>query len=60
MDADPPVGLSIAMNGERLVRRGTDKGNRPARDNLATEMVSWPSASRTPRRKNAASRSSNL
>jgi len=30
MDADTPVGLSIAMHGERLVRRGTDKCNRPA------------------------------
>ena len=37
-NTDPPVNLSIAMAGERLVRRGTGKGNRPARDDAAAKI----------------------
>ena len=38
VDTDPPVGLLIAMNGERLVRRGADKSDRSPRDYAATEV----------------------
>jgi len=37
-NTDPPVSLSIAMRGERLVRCGTGKGNRPARDDAAAKI----------------------
>jgi len=38
VDTDPPVRLSIATNGELLVRRGTDKSDRPPRDDAAAEI----------------------
>jgi len=37
-NTDPPVSLSIAMAGERLVRHGTGEGNRPARDDAAAKI----------------------
>ena len=42
MDADPPIGLSIAMNGECLVGRGADKPAKAAAACRGTRIAYSP------------------
>jgi len=36
--ADPPVGLAVALDRERLVGRGAGKRDRPSRDDAAAAL----------------------